>query len=255
MGPRADVVDSHQVHHRPQLLRAFGRRGKGRPVQRAAIGAKRRLAATPVRLWIETTHHAAFLYGGWAFVREERGVVSGAAGGERATTHADRPDSPDRGPGRPARRGSPWPYAPPAPRCWPPAAWSKRRPPPNRRRPRISTCGPRCSGPPPAAPSPSKSGPRTLQTPAPSASPGPRSGRTAPRSPAVSARPFQAQPRQAPGWTDRGRHDPSRGSGRRRGSVDPGRPPVRTDLRGRAEDPPIRWPILAPSSPMPMAWR
>jgi len=41
---------------------------------------------TPVRLWIETTHHAAFRYGGWAFVREAQGAVSGAAGGERATT-------------------------------------------------------------------------------------------------------------------------------------------------------------------------
>ena len=36
-----------------------------------------------VRLWIETTHHAAFRYGGWGLVREEGGAVSGQAGGER----------------------------------------------------------------------------------------------------------------------------------------------------------------------------
>ena len=37
----------------------------------------------PVRLWIETTHHAALRYGGWGFVREEGAAVSGLAGGER----------------------------------------------------------------------------------------------------------------------------------------------------------------------------
>jgi hypothetical protein len=40
----------------------------------------------PVRLWIETTHHTAFRYGGWGFVREEAGAVSGQAGGERNIT-------------------------------------------------------------------------------------------------------------------------------------------------------------------------
>ena len=43
---------------------------------------------SPVRLWIETTHHAAFRYGGWGIVREEGGAVSGLAGGERNTTAA-----------------------------------------------------------------------------------------------------------------------------------------------------------------------
>jgi hypothetical protein len=42
----------------------------------------------PVRLWIETTHHAAFRYGGWGLVREEGGAVSGQAGGERNITAA-----------------------------------------------------------------------------------------------------------------------------------------------------------------------
>jgi hypothetical protein len=42
----------------------------------------------PARLWIETTHHAAFRYGGWGFVREEGGAVSGQAGGERNITAA-----------------------------------------------------------------------------------------------------------------------------------------------------------------------
>ena len=42
----------------------------------------------PVRLWIETTHHAAFRYGGWGFVRDDRGAVSGQAGGERNVTAA-----------------------------------------------------------------------------------------------------------------------------------------------------------------------
>jgi hypothetical protein len=37
-------------------------------------------------IWICAAHHAAFRCGGWAFVREVQGQVSGAAGGERATT-------------------------------------------------------------------------------------------------------------------------------------------------------------------------
>ena len=42
----------------------------------------------PVRLFVETTFHAAFRYGGWGFVREAGGAVSGGAGGERSTTAA-----------------------------------------------------------------------------------------------------------------------------------------------------------------------
>lgn len=38
---------------------------------------------TPVRIWLEVAHHAAFRIGGWAFVRVNDGVVSGSAGGER----------------------------------------------------------------------------------------------------------------------------------------------------------------------------
>jgi hypothetical protein len=41
---------------------------------------------TAVRLWIETTHHAAFRYGGWAYAREMDGAVTGMAGGERNIT-------------------------------------------------------------------------------------------------------------------------------------------------------------------------
>ena len=41
-----------------------------------------------VRLFVETTHHPAFRYGGWAFVREAGGAVSGTAGGERNITAA-----------------------------------------------------------------------------------------------------------------------------------------------------------------------
>jgi hypothetical protein len=40
----------------------------------------------PIRLWIEITHHAAFRYGGWAYVRQADGVVVGYAGGERSIT-------------------------------------------------------------------------------------------------------------------------------------------------------------------------
>ncbi len=42
----------------------------------------------PVRLWIETAYHAAFRYGGWAFVLQGADGVSGAAGGARNTTAA-----------------------------------------------------------------------------------------------------------------------------------------------------------------------
>jgi hypothetical protein len=41
-----------------------------------------------LRLWIETTYHAAFRYGGWAYLRDAGGTVSGVAGGERNTTAA-----------------------------------------------------------------------------------------------------------------------------------------------------------------------
>jgi ribonuclease HI len=36
-----------------------------------------------VRIWLEVAHHQAFRIGGWAFVREQAGEVSGLAGGER----------------------------------------------------------------------------------------------------------------------------------------------------------------------------
>lgn len=40
--------------------------------------------SAPVRIWLETSHHAAFQVGGWAWVRREAdGAVSGSAGGER----------------------------------------------------------------------------------------------------------------------------------------------------------------------------
>src|SRR4051812_49255075 len=38
------------------------------------------------RLFVETTYHAAFRYGGWGVAREIGGAVSGHAGGERNTT-------------------------------------------------------------------------------------------------------------------------------------------------------------------------
>ena len=41
-----------------------------------------------IRLWLETTHHAAFRYGGWAYVRAADGAVVGYAGGERNITPA-----------------------------------------------------------------------------------------------------------------------------------------------------------------------
>lgn len=40
----------------------------------------------PVRLFIETVHHTAFRYGGWAFVRQSDGAVAGHVGGERNTS-------------------------------------------------------------------------------------------------------------------------------------------------------------------------
>ncbi len=43
---------------------------------------------TPHRLWIETTYHAAFRYGGWGVVREAGGALSGQAGGQRGATAA-----------------------------------------------------------------------------------------------------------------------------------------------------------------------
>jgi hypothetical protein len=40
----------------------------------------------PVRIWLAATHHAAFLNGGWAFVRAEGTFINGVAGGDRRTT-------------------------------------------------------------------------------------------------------------------------------------------------------------------------
>jgi hypothetical protein len=40
------------------------------------------------RLFIETTHHTAFRYGGWGVAREVGGIVGAEAGGERNTTAA-----------------------------------------------------------------------------------------------------------------------------------------------------------------------
>ena len=42
----------------------------------------------PHRLFVETTFHPAFRYGGWGLAREIDGVVTGQAGGERNTTPA-----------------------------------------------------------------------------------------------------------------------------------------------------------------------
>lgn len=41
------------------------------------------MSAGPVRIWLETAHHAAFRVGGWAFVRADGSEVTGAAGGDR----------------------------------------------------------------------------------------------------------------------------------------------------------------------------
>jgi ribonuclease HI len=40
------------------------------------------------RLFVETTYHSAFRYGGWGIAREVGGIVTGQAGGERNTTSA-----------------------------------------------------------------------------------------------------------------------------------------------------------------------
>ncbi|MDB5448672.1 MAG: hypothetical protein JWQ97_3989 [Phenylobacterium sp.] len=45
-------------------------------------GSRPRMSA-PVRIWLEVSHHAAFRIGGWAWVRQDAGGVSGSAGGER----------------------------------------------------------------------------------------------------------------------------------------------------------------------------
>jgi hypothetical protein len=42
----------------------------------------------PVRLFVETTWHPAFRYGGWGIVRQGAEGLSGQAGGERNTTAA-----------------------------------------------------------------------------------------------------------------------------------------------------------------------
>jgi ribonuclease HI len=46
------------------------------------------MSPPPVRIWIASDHHTAFLCGGWAYVRQADGALSGAAGGERRTTAA-----------------------------------------------------------------------------------------------------------------------------------------------------------------------
>lgn len=38
------------------------------------------------RIWIQTSHHAAFKCAGWAYVRTVAGAAAGQAGGERYTT-------------------------------------------------------------------------------------------------------------------------------------------------------------------------
>jgi ribonuclease HI len=40
----------------------------------------------PIRLWTSAAYHPAFRCGGWAFVREAGGQLSGGAGGERYTS-------------------------------------------------------------------------------------------------------------------------------------------------------------------------
>jgi len=39
--------------------------------------------AAPLRIWLETSHHAAFRVGGWAFVRADGAATTGLAGGDR----------------------------------------------------------------------------------------------------------------------------------------------------------------------------
>lgn len=46
------------------------------------------MSTPPIRIWVAADHHAAFLCGGWAYVRETGGALSGGAGGERRTTAA-----------------------------------------------------------------------------------------------------------------------------------------------------------------------
>jgi hypothetical protein len=38
---------------------------------------------SPIRIWLEISHHGPFRMGGWAWVREAGGEVTGQAGGER----------------------------------------------------------------------------------------------------------------------------------------------------------------------------
>jgi hypothetical protein len=42
--------------------------------------------AETIQIWVETSHHAAFRCGGWAFVRKDAEGLSGAAGGDRSLT-------------------------------------------------------------------------------------------------------------------------------------------------------------------------
>lgn len=42
--------------------------------------------AETIQIWVETSHHAAFRCGGWAFVRKDAAGTTGAAGGSRAIT-------------------------------------------------------------------------------------------------------------------------------------------------------------------------
>jgi len=42
--------------------------------------------STPVRVWISAAFYPVYRCGGWAFVRNVRGAVSGMAGGERHST-------------------------------------------------------------------------------------------------------------------------------------------------------------------------
>ncbi len=39
--------------------------------------------SSPIRLWLEISHHAVFRVGGWAWVRDDGVSVSGYAGGDR----------------------------------------------------------------------------------------------------------------------------------------------------------------------------
>lgn len=39
--------------------------------------------SSPIRIWLEISHYAAFRVGGWAFVRADGETVTGHAGGER----------------------------------------------------------------------------------------------------------------------------------------------------------------------------